>query len=664
MLARKYSLFTVLLLGWVLFIFLGYDLSRDALDFKKGLFLVAVVGMVAAAVSRFTNRIMGRPLDQLQRGVTAVREGRLEYVQVSRTGDEIEYLADSVNAMIEALKSSREELRQHQETLEERIRLRTEALEEATQRALSASQAKSEFLANVSHELRTPMNGVLGMIDILIEDEPRPAQRENLETARSCANTLLALLNDILDLSKIEAGRMLLEQIPFDLREVAADCVKSMAPKARQKGIELRIQLATSLPPKLVGDPLRIRQILMNLLSNAVKFTDKGWVEVRVKPVASSRNDRVDVAIEVADTGTGIPPEKHRSIFEQFTQADGSISRKYGGTGLGLAIVRRLVEMHDGRIELTSAVGVGSEFRATLRLKTPAADRAPANEDAPGRPALAPEQSAEERKGKILVAEDNAVNRKVILKTLERRGFQVHMVGSGQEAIEALGQEAFDLVIMDVQMPGVDGIEAARRIRADQRWRLLPIIAVTAHAMEGDRERCLAAGMNGYLTKPVETEHLLATIRHWLNPRTSQAPDDGLEAEAGSAEPASDPIDHARAAEFTGLTTDQARGMALLFLQLAPEQVQQMQSSAVRRDLPTLRSQAKKLQKSAERIAAAEVAASAAELTEAVGSESDELIQQHLLALERAIRRLERHIGSAERSAGAASKAAADLAPH
>jgi signal transduction histidine kinase/CheY-like chemotaxis protein/HPt (histidine-containing phosphotransfer) domain-containing protein len=642
-LARKYSIFTALLLSWVAFIFFGYDLSRNIFDATKLVLLLFVVVMVALAIAKYTNNIIGRPLYHLQRGITAVREGRLEPIQVSRTGDEIEYLGESLNAMIMALKSSRAEVEEHQERLEERIHERTEALEEATERALAANKAKSEFLANISHELRTPMNGILGMIDILLEESPTARQAEHLETARSCAHTLLALLNDILDLSKIEAGRMLLEKIPVDLRKISADCVRSVTPQCKQKGIEITSAVAPAVPDMLMGDPLRTRQIIANLVSNAVKFTERGGVSLNVHAGGADSMGRRPIFIEVRDTGTGIAPEKQAEIFNEFTQADGSITRKYGGTGLGLAITRRLVEMHGGTISVESEPGKGSTFRVTVYMDIVAGVAAETSESPAETLSADNGGGAAQADVSVLLAEDNPVNQLVVTTILQKRGFKVTVAANGVEALAALDRERADIVLMDVQMPEMDGIETARRIRQNPAWSGIPIIAMTAHAMNGDKERCLAAGMDAYLSKPVAPSHLMKTISTYLKrPHQETAP----AAEKRQALPAQP--DRKRPSAFPDPQTDLMAGMATLFVQLAPERMHRLYSAAVRQDAATLRSQAHRLRLAAERIGAADVADRAAELVTAAASGNSSLIQDKLTRIEREIGRLERQLAEKE----------------
>jgi signal transduction histidine kinase/DNA-binding response OmpR family regulator len=513
-LSTKFFVFTLVLLTWVVLALFGHDIGAANLQWRTWALLMVIIVLVAGALSRFTIRVMARPLMLLEEGISSVTEGRLEPIQVSRTRDEIELLGQSFNRMIERLNATQDEVRDHRELLEKRIRERTEDLELAMQKAQAASQAKSEFLANMSHELRTPMNGVLGMIDIALDSPLTPEQREQLETAQRCARSLLGLLNDILDLSKIEAGKLILERLPFDLRVVLEDTVRAHRPKAARKGITISVEVEEAVPRKITADPLRIRQILSNLLSNAVKFTDRGSVKIRVSHPQTA-DEAAPLAIEVIDTGVGIAPDKLDCIFEKFTQADGSTSRKYGGTGLGLAITRLLVELHDGAISVQSEPGKGSTFRlllpASVCLETGAAVE---QTDLPPDEILDEERTAAPA---ILVVEDNHVNQKVVTALLRKRGYHVDVANHGREALEYLDLLAYGLVLMDIQMPVMDGLEATRWIRRDSRFQNLPIIAMTAHAMTGDRERCLAAGMNGYLTKPLNPATLVNVVEEFLN---------------------------------------------------------------------------------------------------------------------------------------------------
>jgi signal transduction histidine kinase len=513
-LASKFSIFTATLLFWVVATFLAYDLRQETFDAGKGLLLFVIVLLVSAAIARFTIRILARPLASLEAGIVSIRNGSLEPIQVSRTGDEIEFLGESLNGMIQALSNSQKELREQQELLEKRIKERTEQLEEAMRGAQAANQAKSDFLANVSHELRTPMNGVIGMLDLVLEGQLAPEQAEQLQTAQSCAYSLLTLLNDLLDLSKIEAGKMTLEKIAFDIRVVLDECVKAHQPRANQNRTKLRSDVSPDVPQQVVGDPLRIRQILSNLISNAVKFTQAGLVDVHVDSEFSKQGE-FWLQFTVEDNGTGIPADKLALIFDKFTQADGSVSRKYGGTGLGLAITRKLVEMHGGEIEVKSDVGRGTTFMVKLHCDMAIDERG--NGKSTERLAAAPADSGLSL-FRILVVEDNQVNQKVVTTVLRKRGYSIELACDGTEALAKLDQSAaFDLILMDVQMPVLDGLEATRLIRKDPRWNGLPIVAMTAHAMSGDMERCLEAGMNGYISKPVHPSQLLETVDGYLH---------------------------------------------------------------------------------------------------------------------------------------------------
>ena len=513
-LASKFSLLAIALVVWVVAIILAYDLRLDTFSPGKGLLVLAIVILVAAAISRFTIRLLARPLSRLQAGIASAQDGRLEPIQVSKTGDEVELLGQSFNAMIATLAASQRALLEQQGFLEKRIKDRTDQMEDAMRTAQAGSAAKSEFLANISHELRTPMNGVIGMLDIALDRDLTPEVAEQLQTAQRCAYSLLSLLNDILDLSKIEAGKMTLEKLPFDLRVLLADCIKAHQPKAVENSVALNAEVSPDVPRQISGDPLRIRQIIANLVGNAVKFTEHGSVTVRAGG-EFTQPGQFKLRITVQDSGTGIPADKLLSIFEKFVQADGTVSRRFGGTGLGLAITRSLVELHGGAIQVQSELGRGSTFSVTLLCEADAAISAAQQANVPEHAPAA--SSPPPSPARILVVEDNQVNQKVVTAVLRKRGFCIELANDGQEALNKLDTSAaFDLILMDVQMPVLDGLEATRLIRKEARWNSLPIVAMTAHAMNGDKERCLEAGMNGYISKPVHPSLLLSTVDEFL----------------------------------------------------------------------------------------------------------------------------------------------------
>lgn len=496
--------------------------KRIEIDKRRVLFISAVAFIVALIAAIWVNRRIRNPLLKITQTFDHLIKGKtVDKIPYSQRHDEIGQLAKAADIFRKNTIRTQKLLERSEQQSEE-LQSKTIDLKQAVLKAQEASEAKGQFVASMSHEIRTPMNGVIGMLNLLLKEPLTKKQQRRAELAQSSAKSLLTLINDILDFSKIEAGKLEVEHVSFDIHALLDELTDSMRPETDDKGLSLNMILETGERTLVKGDPGRIRQILINLIGNAMKFTQQGSISINARLSPSEDNRALRFHCDVVDTGVGISAENQDKLFDSFTQADSSTTRHFGGTGLGLSIVRQLCQLMNGNVSVSSEEGKGSCFSFDIELGHASKKELSPSKQPPSTSEKSVTKVALEKQHRILLVEDNAINQEVVKGALEGLDLELDVAWNGQEALaqlESYRGPPYELILMDCQMPVMDGYSAARAIRkfsSEHRYHDIPIVALTANAMLGDKENCLQAGMNDYLTKPIDQELLETCLSKWL----------------------------------------------------------------------------------------------------------------------------------------------------